>query len=104
MADKSKSESHFKSTSPSSPSISSASQITIEEIEKIIQTPTTKVSEKSDNPIPESPEVEALNHKIQIFSLSLEESELSEGSVTSQFVSTRPLTRSQSEKLGISPK
>ena len=104
MADKSKFESHSKSTSPSSPSISSTSQITREEIDKSIQTPTTKVSHQSDNLPPESPEVEALVHKLQGFSLSLEESELSEGSVTSQFVSSRPLTRSESEKLGISPK
>ena len=77
MADKSKSESHSKSTSPSSPSISSTSQITREEIEKIIQTPTTKVSHQSDNPTPKSAEVEALVHKIQGFPLSLEESKLS---------------------------
>ena len=83
MASKSKSASHSKSTIPSSPSIFSTSQITREEIDKSIQTPTTKVSEKSDNPIPESPEVEALTHKLQGFSLSLEESELFGGSVTS---------------------
>ena len=64
MVDKSKSEIHSKSTSPSSPSISSTSQITREEIEKNIQTPTTKVSDQSDNPTPESPEVEALTHKL----------------------------------------
>ena len=104
MVDKSKSESHSKSTSPSSPSISSTYQITREEIDKSIQTPTTKVSDQSDNLNPESLEVEALVHKLQAFSLSLEESELFEGSVTLKFFSSRPLTRSQSEKLGISPK
>ena len=104
MEDKSKSESHSKSTSPSSPSISSTSQITREEIEKSIQTLTTKVSKQSNNPTPESPKFEALTHKLQGFSLSLEESELSGGSVTSQFFSFKPLSRSQSEKIGISPK
>ena len=104
MADKSKSESHSKSATLSSPSISSTSQITREEIDKSIQTPTTKFSDQSDNLPPESPEVEALVHKLQGFSLSLEESEISKGSVSSQFFSSRPLTRSQSEKIGIPPK
>ena len=105
MADKSKSTGHSKSNSPSSPSsISSTSQITKEEIDRNIQTPTTKVSNQSDNQPLEAPEIQYLVHKLQGFSLSLEESEISEGSVTSQFVSSRPLTRSQSEKLGIPPK
>ena len=94
MTDKSKSTRHSKSNSPSSPSsISSTSQITREEIDRDIQTPTTKYSNQSDNQPPESPEIQALVHKLQGFSLSLEESETSEGSVTSQFVSSRPLTR-----------
>ena len=90
MVDKSKSTAHSKIISPSSTSsISSTSQITKEEIDKSIQTPTTKVSIQSANQPPESPEFEALVHKFQGFSLSLEESEISEGSVTSQFVSSR---------------
>ena len=105
MVDKSKSTGHYKSNSPSSPSsISSTSQITREEIDKSIQTPTTKVSNQSDNQPYEFDEIRDLVHKIQGFSLSLEESEISKGRVTSQFVSSRPLTRSQSEKLGIPPK
>ena len=76
MANKSKSTGHSKSNLPSSPSsISSTSQITREEIDKSIQTPTTKVSIQSDNTPPESPEVEALVHKLQGLLLSLEESE-----------------------------
>ena len=84
MENKSKSTGHSKSNSPSSPSpISYTSQIFREEIEKNINTPTTKALDLSDNQPPESPEVQALIHKLQGFSLSLEESELSKGSVTS---------------------
>ena len=86
MENKSKSKSHSKSKTPSSPSISSTSQITREEIDKSIQKPTTKVSHQSDNPPPESPEVEALVHKLQGFSLSLEELEISEGIPQNNFL------------------
>ena len=102
MASKSKSTGHSKSNSPLSPSsISSSSQISREEIEKNINTPTTKASYLLDNQPFESPEVQALIQKLQGFSLSLEEYELSEGSVTSQYIPPKPLTRSQSENLGI---
>ena len=105
MESKYKSTDHSKSNSPSSPSsISSSFQISREEVEKKISTPTTKALDLSDNQPPASHEVQALIHKLQGFSLSLEESELSEGSVTSQFISSKHLTRSQSEKLGVSPK
>ena len=61
MASKSQSTGHSKSNSPTSPSsISSTSQIPRQEIDKNIQTPTTKVSNQSDNQPPESPEVQAL--------------------------------------------
>ena len=105
MASKSLSTSHSESKTPSlTSSISSEIQNPREEIAENIQTPTTKISKHSDKQQPESPEVQDLIHKLKGFSLSLEESEISEGSVTSKFVSSKPLTRLQSEKLGISPK
>ena len=51
----------------------------------------------------ESPEVQSLIHKLQSFSISPQKSEVSESSATSQFNLTHPLTRLQSEKLGIEP-
>ena len=65
MESKSKSIGHSKRNSPSSPSlISSTSQITREEIDRDIQTPTTKVSNQLDNQPPESPEIQDLVHKL----------------------------------------
>jgi len=105
MASEYLSTGHSESKTPSlTSSISSELQNPIEGIEKNIQTPTTKISKQSDNQTPESPEVQDLIHKLKGFSLSLDESEISEGSVSSKFVSSKPLTRLQSEKLGIPPK
>ena len=104
MASKSLSTGHSESKTPSSTSsISSEIQNPREEIAKNIHTPTTKISKYSDKKSPESPEVQDLIHKLKGFSLSLEESEISEGSVSSKFVPSKPLTRLQSEKLGIPP-
>ena len=96
---------HSERKKPSSnSSISSELPNPREEIEKNIQTPTTRVLKHSDNQPPESPEVQDLIHKLKGFSLSADEFEISEGSVTSKFVSSKPLTRLQSEILGIPPK
>ena len=104
MESKSLPTSHSESKTPSlTSSISSKLQNPIERIEKNIQTPTTKISKQSDNKNHESPKVKYLIHKLKRFSLSLEESEISEGSVSSKFVPSKPLTRLQIEKLGIPP-
>ena len=93
MASKSLSTGHSESKTPSSTS----------SISSKIQN-TTNISKHLDKQSPESPEVQDLIHKLKGFSLSLEESEISEGSVNSKFVASKPLTRLQSEKLGIPPK
>ena len=51
----------------------------------------------------ETSKVQSLIHKLQGISLSQEESELSQASVSSQFPSSQRLTRSHSEKFGIPP-
>ena len=94
MASKSLYTGHSESKTPSSTSsISSKLQNPSEEIENNIQTPTTNVSKQSDNQPLESPEVQDLIHKLKGFSVSLDQSEISKGSVTSKFISSKPLTR-----------
>lgn len=51
----------------------------------------------------EAPEVQSLIHKLQGISISQEESELSQRSVTSQYIPSQPLTREKSENIGIPP-
>ena len=66
MASKSLSTGHSESKTPSlTSSISSELQNPGEGIEKSIQTPTTKISKKSDNQNLESPEVQDLIHKLK---------------------------------------
>lgn len=57
----------------------------------------------SDKSTIEPPKVESLIHKIQGFSISPQKSEIYQGSVTSQYISSHPLTRLQSENFGIEP-
>jgi len=105
MASKSKSkyhsESKFPSTSPPT-SPSHLESLNLErEVDKTIATTTNpNISEKSTI---EPPEVESLIHKLQGFSISPRKSEISQGSVTSQYNPSHPLTRLQSEKFGIKP-
>ena len=66
-------------------------------------TTTAQSHHTPDRLSPESPEVQSLIHKLQGFSISPQKSEVSQGSVTLQFIPSHPLTRLQSEKLGIEP-
>ena len=103
MARKSKSIAHSESKSPSpSPPTSpshSKSPIFKREVEK--KTRTAENLNISENSSLEPPEVHSLIHKLQGFSVSQEQTKLFQGSVTSQYIPSQPLTRLQSEKLGI---
>lgn len=90
MAIKSKSIGHSKSKTPSpSPPTSqkhSKSPNPKREVAKKITEPIAEIPKKPDHsPFTEAPEVHYLIHKLQGISLSQEESELSQDSVTSQF-------------------
>ena len=105
MTSKSKSKYHseIKSPSPSPSTSPSHSEIlNLEpEVERRIDTATNP--EFSEESTIEPPEVESLIHKLQLFSISPQRSDKSQGSVTSQYNPAHPLTRLQSEKLGIQP-
>jgi len=107
MVSKSKSIGHSKSKTPSpSPPTSpshSKSHILKGEVEKKNTTPTKETLNTPDNSSLEPPEVQSLIHKLQGFLISQEEFELFQGSVTSQYIPSQPLTRAKSEKLGIPP-
>ena len=81
MASKSKSIGHSKSKTPSpSPPTSplySKSPISKREVEKKNKTPTTETPKIPYNSSLEPPKVQSLIHKLQGFSISQEESELS---------------------------
>jgi len=104
MVRKSKSTDHYEIKSPSKyPSTSpshSKSPISKREVQKTTTAENLNLSEKSTL---KSPEVQCLIHTLQGFSISPQKYELSQGSVTSQYIPSHPLTRLQSEKLGIEP-
>ena len=105
MASRSKSTNHSKSNSPSkssSPSQSHAGSPAHDQ-EKEESTTTAHTHHISEHLSLESPEVQSLIHKLQSFSISPQKSEVSQSSVTSQLNLSHPLTRLQSEKLGIEP-
>ena len=105
MASKPKSASHSKSNSPSkfprySRSHAGSPAHNQEEEES---TTTAQTHHPPEQLSLESPEVHSLIHKLQSFSISPQKSEVSQSSATSQFNLSHPLTRLQSEKLGIEP-
>ena len=89
MVSKSKSTGHSKSKTPSpSPPTSpshSKSPIPRREVKMNNTTPTAKILNTLDNSSLKPPEVQSLIHKLQGFSISQQESELSHGSVTSKY-------------------
>ena len=94
MESKSKSTGHSKSKTPSpSPPTSRSHAKSLDpkrEVAKKTTKPTAEIPKKPDHSSStEAPEIQSLIHKLQGISLSQEESELSQDSVTSQF------TRSQ---------
>jgi len=96
MASDHKSKDHSKSNSPSlSPRTSQ------QEVEE--STTTAQPHHTPDQLSLESLEVQSLIQKLQSFSISPQKSEVSQSSVTSQLNLSHPLTRLQSEKLGIEP-
>ena len=105
MASKPKSASHSKSNSPSvSPRASqlhTSSPVYKQEEEE--STTTAQTHHTPEQLSLESPEVQSLIHKHQSFSISPQKFEVSQSSATSQFNLSHPLTRLQSEKLGIEP-
>jgi len=107
MESKSKSTGHSKSKNPTpSPRTSrshSKSAIPKRKVEKKNTEPTSEILNKPKSSSSKPHEVQSLILKLQGISISQEESELSQGSVTSQYIPSQPLTRAQSEKLGIPP-
>src|ERR1700733_3003135 len=105
MARKPKSASHSKSNSPSkSPRYSrshAGSPAYNQEEEE--STTTAQTHHTPEQLSLESPEVQSLIHKLQSFSISPQKSEVSQSSVTLQFNLSHPLTKLQSENLGIEP-
>jgi len=106
-ASKSKSTGHSNSNTPSpSPPTSrshSKSPIPKRKVENKNPEPTTEILNKLESSSSEPPELQSLIHRLQGISISQEESELSQGSVTSQYIPSQLLTRAQNEKLGIPP-
>lgn len=103
MASKSKLTCHSKSKTPSpSPPTSrlySKSPNSKREVVKTTTELTAKIPKKPNHSCStEAPEVQSLIHKLQGISISQEESELSQDSVTSQFTPSQQLTRAQREK------
>ena len=105
MANNSKSKYHYKSKFPSPSPLTSSSHIESLNLELEVERTTATATnlDFSEESAIEPPEVESLIHKIQQFSISPRRSDKSQGSVTSQYNLAHPLTRSQSEKLGIQP-
>ena len=105
MSSKPKPISHSKSNSPSnSPSYSrSHAGSPTRNQEEQESTTTAHTHHTSEQLSLESAEVQSLIHKLQTFSISPQKSEVSKSSATLQFNISHPLTRLQSEKLGIEP-
>ena len=105
MASRSNPTNHSKSNSPSKPSSPSQSHagLPAHDQRKEESTTTAHTHNISEQLSLESPEVQSLIQKLQTFSISPQKSEISESSATSQLNLTHPLTRLQSEKLGIEP-
>eukprot|EP00253_Pinus_taeda_P021418 PITA_21418 len=107
MESKSTSSCHSKSKNPSpSPSTSrshSKSSISELEVEKKNTEHNTEIPNKPDHSSSYPPELQTLIHKLQGIYISQEESELSQGSVTSHLTPSQRLNRAQSENLGIPP-
>ena len=108
MKSKFKSIGHSKSKTPSpSPPTSRSHSKCPNPKQEVVKKPlesTTMISKKSNQSSSiETPEVHSLIHKLQGISISQEESELSQATVSSQFPSSQRLTRAQSEKFGILP-
>ncbi len=105
MASKPKPTSHSKSNSPSNSPSHSRSHVgsPTRNQEEQESTTTAHTHHTSEQLSLESPEVQSLIHKLQTFSISPRRSEVSQSSATSQFNLSHPLTRLQSEKLGIKP-
>lgn len=95
MVSKPKSTTHSESKSPSTSPPTSPLQVRTpvskQEVEET--TTTTQAQNIPDKLTLESPEVQSLIHKFQGFSISPQKSEVSQGSVTSQFIPSHPLTR-----------
>ena len=95
MASKSKSKYHSESKSPSTSPPTSPSHFESLNIEREADKTTTiainlNISEKSTI---EPPKVESLIHKLKGLSISPQKSEISQGSVTSQYNPSHPLTK-----------
>lgn len=105
MASKSKSTDHSQSKTPSTSPRTSRfhSETPVSKREEEGSTTIAEPHHTSERLSPESPEVQSLIQKLQGFSISPQKSEVSQGSETSQFHLPHPLTRLQSEKLGIEP-
>ena len=105
MASKPKSANHSKSNSPSTSPRTSKLHVdsSASKQEEEVSTIIAQTHHTSEQLSLESPEVQSLIHKLQSFSISPQKSELSQSSETSQFNLPHPLTRLQSEKLGIKP-
>lgn len=105
MASKPKSASHSESNSPSSSPRTSQLHVgsPVYKQEEEESTITAQIQHPPEQLSLESPEVQSLIQKLQSFSISPQKSEVSQSSATSQFNLPHPLTRLQSEKLGIEP-
>ena len=105
MARKSKSKYHSESKFPSPSPPTSPSHLESLNLEQEVERTTTTATNPdiSEKYTIEPPEVESLIHKLQRFSISPQTSNKSQGSVTSQYNPTHPLTRLKSEKFGIEP-
>ena len=105
MESKSKSKYYSESKSPSPSPLTSPSHIEFLNLEPEIErkTATATNPDFSEEYVIEPLEVKSLIHKLQRFSISPQRSNKSQGSVTSKYNPAHPLTRLQSEKLGIQP-
>lgn len=105
MARKSKPKIHSGSKSPSTSPLTSPLHVVTPVFKREVEETTTTAQPQNipDKLSLESPEVQSHIHKLQGFSISPQKSEVSQGSVTSQFIPSHPLTKLQSEKLAIEP-
>ena len=105
MASKYKSKYHSESKTPSPSPSTSPSHLESLNLEPEVKrkTDTATNPDFSEESIIKPPEVQSLIHKLHRFSISSQRSDKSKGSVTSQYNPAHPLTRLQSEKLGIQP-
>ena len=87
MASKSKSKYHYESKSPSPSPPTSPSHLEFPNLELEVQraTAATTNPDISEQSTIEPPEFESLIHKLQRFCISLQISDKSQGSVTSQY-------------------